>query len=280
MANADAEGATERYEEQVERAATVIRSLGSPVPPVAIELGSGFSALLDGLTNARRCSYAAIPGFPLPSVAGHAATLAIGALDGAPVLVLAGRAHLYEGYRAAEVALPIRAAARAGARVAILTNAAGAIADDLRVGDVVVLRDHLNFPGFAGHSPLIGDAGVRFLSLHDAYDATLRETALAASRAAGLRARAGVYAMVTGPSYETPAEVRFLRLAGADVVGMSTLPEVIAARALGLRVCALSLVTNVHDDQSAVAHDEVVRVSEAAVPRLAAVLAALARAAA
>ncbi|MCS6803356.1 MAG: purine-nucleoside phosphorylase [Chloroflexota bacterium] len=277
---AGARSTTDQYEQHVEQAAAKIRALGSPIPAVAIELGSGFSPLLDLLENARRCSYADLPGFPVPTVAGHAGTLALGLLSGFPVLLLAGRAHLYEGYRAAAIALPIRAAARAGVRAVILTNAAGGLADDLAVGDVVVVRDHLNFPGFAGHSPLVDSAGPRFVSLHDAYDAALIEAALAALREAGLRARTGVYAMVAGPSYETPAEIRFLRLAGADVVGMSTLPEVIAARQLGLRVCVLSLVTNISSEQNAVTHAEVVQVSEAALPRLAAVLAALARAAA
>jgi purine-nucleoside phosphorylase len=280
MATADAGAETDQEEQHVERAAAAIRALGRSLPTVAIELGSGLSPLLDWLEEPARCSYADLPGFPVPTVAGHAGTLAIGRLGETPVLLLAGRAHLYEGYSAAQVALPIRAVARAGIRTVVLTNASGGLADDLKVGDVVVLRDHLNLPGLVGHHPLIGVDGPRFVSLHDAYDAALADAALAALHAAGLRARLGVYAMVAGPSYETPAEVRFLRLAGADVVGMSTAPQTIVARQLGLRVCGLSLVTNVHGEQSAVDHGDVVEVSGARIPQLATAFAALVRAAA
>lgn len=271
---------TDHYEQQVERAAAAIRAIGRPTPPVAIELGSGFSGVLDQLDHAVCCSYADLPGFPQPTVEGHAGVLAIGTLGGTPVLVLGGRAHLYEGYTAAEVVAPIRAAARAGVKTVILTNAAGGLADDLAIGDVVVVRDHLNLPGLVGHNPLIGSAGVRFVSLHDAYDAALAEAALAALHGAGFRTRLAVYAMVVGPSYETPAEIRFLRLAGADVIGMSTAPQTVAARQLGLRVCALSLVTNVHGARSAVDHREVVAVGQNATPRLAVALSALVQAAA
>ncbi|MFN8535767.1 MAG: purine-nucleoside phosphorylase [Dehalococcoidia bacterium] len=266
-------GTTEPIEAQVERAAAAILAAGRPVPPVAILLGSGYSSILDHLENAVTCSYDEIPGFPQPSVEGHAGRLAIGVLDGTPVLVLAGRAHLYEGYTPQQVVLPVWAIARASVRTVILTNASGGLADDLAIGDIVVIADHLNLPGLTGQNPLTGIVGHRFVSMHDAYDPALRRIALAALAAAGIRAREGVYAMVSGPSYETPAEIRFLKLAGADVVGMSTAPETIAARQAGLRVCGLSLVTNVHGAQSAIDHLDVVEVGKKAVPRLAQALA-------
>jgi purine-nucleoside phosphorylase len=262
-------------DDPAQAAAQVIAALGHPVPRVALQLGSGFSPLVAALKEAVSCSYAALPGFPRPTVAGHAGQLVIGRLAGSPVLVLAGRAHLYEGYSAREVGFPMRVLAQAGVTTVVLTNAAGALAEDLQAGDVVVLRDHLNLPGFAGAHPLVGTLGERFLALHDAYDSALRAAAQEACREAGLRAREGVYAMVAGPSYETLAECHFLRQIGADVVGMSTVPEVIVARQQGLRVCALSLVTNRCGAGDPLSHQEVLAACQAALPRLTVALGSL-----
>lgn len=263
---------TNQLSDRIARARATVDQLHAPAPFVGIVLGSGLGGLAALVRRAATLPYREIPGFLQPTAPGHAGELVLGRLAGVPVAMLVGRSHLYEGLPAAEVAFPIRVLHALGARTLLATNASGGIAGDLRVGDVVVLRDHVNLPGLAGNNPLLGqgpEAGPRFVSLHDAYDPALQAVALEALQAAGVRARTGVYAMVAGPNYETPAEIRWLRLAGADVVGMSTVPEVLVARQLAMRVVALSLVTNSHATSSQVTPEDVVQAAAAAGERLA-----------
>jgi purine-nucleoside phosphorylase len=215
---------------------------------VALILGSGLSGLADHVVPERTVPFAEIEGFPLAArnVSGHAGRLVIGALGGKRVAVFQGRIHCYQGFSATEVAFPVRLAHALGASCLIATNAAGGVNEAFGVGDLVLISDHLNL---SCDNPLVGWAGPQggnpFVPLRDAYDPELRAVAIEAARETGVAlVPDGVYAWLLGPSYETPAEVRMLRTLGADVVGMSTVPEVIAARALGLRVLGMSLVTN------------------------------------
>jgi purine-nucleoside phosphorylase len=226
-----------------------------PVRPVlGVVLGSGLGALGDQLEH--RIPYADLPGMPLSRVPGHAGNLRLGRIEGVQVACLQGRAHLYEGYDAADVVFGVRLLARVGCRAVILTNAAGGIAPWLAPGDRMLLRDHLNL---TGRNPLTGpphdELGSRFVDMGGTardrgggvigpYDARLNELARAAARDRRVTLREGVYAGVLGPSYETPAEIRMLRTLGADAVGMSTVLEVIALRQLGIPVAAISCITN------------------------------------
>jgi purine-nucleoside phosphorylase len=232
-------------------------------PLVALVLGSGLGGLADEVEGAVRIPAAELPGMPVPRVPGHAGALVAGRLAGVPVLVLAGRVHTYEGYSAAEVAFATRVAAAAGCRVLLATNAAGGLNLDYDPADLMVLSDHINF---LFDNPLRG--GATFVDLAGAYDPQLRAAAVAAGEAKGLPVRQGVYLAAAGPSYETPAEIAMFRAWGADAVGMSTVPEVIAARAHGLRVAAISAITNVHrPGGTPTSHAEVLEVAALVRPR-------------
>ena len=214
-------------------------------PKIALVLGSGLGAFADDLAGAVRIPYEKIPGFRSATVEGHAGTLVIGKVGDAPVLAMQGRVHFYEGYSAKEVAFPMRVFKQLGVRAAILTNAAGAINLSYDQGALVVIRDHINLQGT---NPLIGpnDArfGPRFPDMTNAYTKKYREIVLGEAKQLGLKLHEGVYAALYGPSYETPAEIRYLKAIGADLVGMSTVPEVIVARHMGMRVLGISCVTN------------------------------------
>ena len=213
-------------------------------PTLALVLGSGFHHVRAALRVERRIAYARLPGFPRPTVSGHAGEVLFGHLGGTPVLVLSGRAHFYEGHPLERVTFAVRTLAAFGIRDLLLTNAAGGINRAFRPGDFMVLTDHINF---MGANPLRGPAGSglnRFVDLTDTYDATLRRWLLAAGKTSGLKLRQGVYLAVSGPSFETPAEIRAFARLGADAVGMSTVPEAIVARQCGLRVAAVSCITN------------------------------------
>jgi purine-nucleoside phosphorylase len=214
-------------------------------PKIGLVLGSGLGAFADELSGATRVPYANIPFFPRSTAVGHAGQMVIGNADGIPVAAMQGRVHLYEGYSAREVAFPTRVFGRMGIRAVILTNAAGGINLEYKQGALVVLTDHINLQG---QNPLVGANddrfGPRFPDMTQAYCKPYREIALEAARKKGKRLYQGVYAALTGPSYETPAEIRYLRAIGADLVGMSTVPEVITARHMGLKVLAISCVTN------------------------------------
>jgi purine-nucleoside phosphorylase len=234
------------YDRQgVRAAAEHLRSrLGTEKPVAALILGSGLGSLADRITDPVRVPFADIPGFPSATVTGHAGALIAGHLAGRRVLALAGRFHMYEGHAAALAAFPTRVLHALGAKTLIVSNAAGGIRPTLAPGDLLLIRDHVNF---MFRNPLIGpnDAGeARFPDMSSPYDEALATLARGVARGEGIALTEGVYCGLLGPSYETPAEVRMLSFLGADAVGMSTVPEVIVARALGMRVLGLSCVTN------------------------------------
>jgi purine-nucleoside phosphorylase len=220
-----------------------IRALaGARRPAVALLLGSGWATLAERLHDAEAIPYAQLPAFPLIDVEGHAGRLLLGRLGGRDVLVLCGRKHTYETGDAAAMKGAIRSLAACGVRVLVQTNAAGSLDSALRPGALMLIDDHLNL---VQASPLVGEHGSRrFVDLRDAYDPALRAQALAAAKAHGAVLHQGVYAWVAGPQFETPAEIRMLQRLGAQAVGMSTVPETILARHAGLRVLAVSLITN------------------------------------
>ncbi len=212
---------------------------------MAVVLGSGLGAFADTLDNASTVMYDEIPGWPRSTAVGHAGKFVAGMVNGVPVAALAGRAHLYEGYSASHAAFGIRVLDLLGVTTVILTNAAGGINVDYKPGDLVLISDHINL---LGQNPLTGpndeSVGPRFPDMSEAYSKKLRAVTRAAGAPMGLDLREGVYAAVPGPSYETPAEIRYLRAIGADLVGMSTVPETIAANHAGLKVLGISCVTN------------------------------------
>jgi purine-nucleoside phosphorylase len=226
-------------------AANHIRSrLAADRPVAALILGSGLGGLADHLAKPMRVPFAEIPGFPSATVAGHAGVLISGTLAGRSVLALAGRFHMYEGHAVALAAFPTRVLHALGARTLIVSNAAGGIRRTLQPGDLMLIRDHVNF---MFRNPLLGPAGpgeVRFPDMSAPYDSELCALTLDVARDAGIALAEGVYCGLLGPTYETPAEVRMLAFLGADAVGMSTVPEVIVARSLGMRVLGVSCVTN------------------------------------
>jgi purine-nucleoside phosphorylase len=230
---------------RADRAAKFILSKTKLRPKIALVLGSGLGAFADDLTNETRIPYERIPGFPSSTAVGHAGRLVIGKADGIAVAAMQGRVHFYEGYSAQEVTFPMRVFGRLGVRAAILTNAAGGINLAFNQGVLVVIRDHVNLQGT---NPLIGPNderfGPRFPDMTEAYAKPYREIALAEAKRLGIEVHEGVYAALSGPSYETPAEIRYLRTIGADLVGMSTVPEVIVARHMGIRALGISCVTN------------------------------------
>jgi purine-nucleoside phosphorylase len=228
----------------VRLAAAKLRSLSPLRPRLAIVLGTGFDLAVKDLENNARVPYAKIPGFPSVGVAGHRGELVIGTCHGTEIILLRGRAHFYEGHALAAVTFPVRALAAYGIRDLLLTNAAGGINPKFRPGDFMLSKDHINF---MGANPLQGAASSKlpgFVDLSLTYDPTLRDLLRRAGRAARLNLLPGVYLAVSGPSYETPAEIRAFRTLGADAVGMSTVPEAIVARQCGLRVASLSCITN------------------------------------
>ena len=268
---------------RAERAAKFILSKTKLRPKIALVLGSGLGGFADELTDATRIPYQKIPDFPRSTAIGHAGLLVIGKAEGIAVAAMQGRVHLYEGYSAREVGFAMRVFGRMGMRSAILTNAAGGINSEFKQGALVVIRDHINLQGA---NPLTGlndeRFGLRFPDMTQAYWRSYREIALAEAKRLGIEAHEGVYAALPGPSYETPAEIRYLRTIGADLVGMSTVPEVIVARHMGIRVLGISCVTNmaagvipesklVHEEvleAGAGVRDTLVRFLKALLPRL------------
>jgi purine-nucleoside phosphorylase len=226
-------------------AADFISSQSSLKPQIALVLGSGLGAFADEFSDATKIPYAEIPHFPRSTAIGHAGNLVIGRVGKIPVCGMQGRVHLYEGYSVKEVAFPIRIFARMGVKAVILTNAAGGIKREFVQGKLVVIKDHINLQGA---NPLSGPNeerfGARFPDMSAAYDRRFREMAVGEGNRMGIGMYEGVYAALPGPSYETPAEIRYLRTIGADLVGMSTVPEVVAARHSGIRVLGISCVTN------------------------------------
>jgi xanthosine phosphorylase len=230
-------------------AATVLRQ--HVQPRVGIVLGSGLGAVADAVQDAAAIGYEELPGFPRPGVAGHAGRAVLGRLGGVPVCVLMGRAHFYEGGDPAPRITPVRALRAAGAEILVLTNAAGSLRPEVGPGRLMAITDHINL---TGHNPLAGPndeaIGPRFPSLRDAYDPALRVDLHAAADELGIDLADGVYLAVSGPSFETPAEIRAFRTLGADAVGMSTVHETILARHAGLRVAAVSAISNLAEGMS------------------------------
>jgi purine-nucleoside phosphorylase len=241
-----------------------LKELSRLRPALAIVLGSGFQHVLSGLETAQRIPYDQLPDFPLTKVEGHAGELWLGRLSGTPVLVLSGRAHFYEGHSLEHITFPMRVLAAFGIRDVLLTNAAGGINRRYRPGDFMMVNDHINL---MGTNPLRGTAVAglsRFVDLTCAYDAGLRRLLLRAARGCGCRLRSGVYLAVSGPSYETPAEIRAFARWGADAVGMSTVPEAIVARQCGLKVAAVSCISNLAAGRGAgqLSHSEVLETAD------------------
>jgi purine-nucleoside phosphorylase len=231
--------------ERAEEAAKFVLSKTSLRPQIALVLGSGLGAFADELTDAVRIPFADIPHYPKPSAEGHAGRLVIGKVGDVAVAAMQGRVHFYEGHPISDVVFPMRVFGRMGIRAAILTNAAGGVSTKLKQGCLVILQDHINLQGTAA---LIGANderfGLRFVDMSKAYDPQFRQIAIDAASVLNIDAAEGVYAAMSGPCYETPAEIRFLRTIGADVVGMSTVQEVMVARHMAIRVLAISCVTN------------------------------------
>ncbi|MGH9742622.1 MAG: purine-nucleoside phosphorylase [Candidatus Acidiferrum sp.] len=231
--------------ERAEAAANFIFAKTDLRPKIALVLGSGLGAFADEFSSATKITYSEIPHFPKPTAIGHAGNLVLGKVGEIPVAGMQGRVHLYEGYSAKDVAFPIRVFARMGVKAVILTNAAGGIKHEFTQGKLVVIKDHINLQGA---NPLTGPNddrfGSRFPDMTVAYDRRFREMCVGEGNRNRIGLYEGVYAALPGPSYETPAEIRYLRAIGADLVGMSTAPEVIAARHSGIRVLGISCVTN------------------------------------
>jgi purine-nucleoside phosphorylase len=231
--------------DRANEAARAILARATLRPQIGVVLGSGLGGLADELADPVSLAFEEIPFFPKCTAIGHVGRLVLGTLDGLPLAVMQGRVHLYEGYSVAEVAFPVRVLARMGVRAVVITNAAGGINTQYPTGSLVLLRDHINL---LGANPLVGAnddrLGLRHPDMTDAYNAQLRYVALQEAEPLGDALFEGVYAAVVGPSFETPAEIRYLRAIGADLVGMSTVPEVIAARHMALDVLAISCVTN------------------------------------
>ena len=252
------------------------RDRPSEQPLVGLVLGSGLSLLAESIADAITIPYEHIPHFPASTVAGHAGRLLIGALAGQTVVAMQGRIHLYEGYTAEEITFPIRVMRRLGVETLVLTNAACGLNPNFHVGDLMLLVDHINFVGMAGHNPLIGpnipSFGPRFPSMTETYALSLRRLALTTARNLQISLRQGVYAYLAGPNFETPAEVRLLRLMGADAVGMSTVPEALVGVHAGMRVLGISTITNEAVDQldtdQQPSHEEVLETGKMVVPQL------------
>ncbi len=266
-------------QENLAAAIEYVRERTALVPDVCLVLGSGLGELAEEIEGVQ-IPYADIPGFPASTAPSHKGVLHIGQLAGQTVVAMQGRVHLYEGYQPSEVVFPMRVMAGLGARTAILTNAAGGLDPSFNVGDLVVIEDHLSLANLAGADPLRGpnddSLGPRFVSMNGAYDQALIKLAQEASDSIGETLKRGTYAFVTGPTFESPAEVRFLQSTGCHLVGMSTVPEVVAARHQQLKVLAISAVTNcsvnsIHDEH--ITNEEEVWEAVGAIrPRLKAVI--------
>jgi purine-nucleoside phosphorylase len=263
---------------QIDQAAEAVRARLVRQPSVGIILGSGLGGLANSVEGAVHIPYSEIPGWPVSTVQGHQGRLVIGELEGQTVLVMQGRAHYYEGYSMPQVGLPIRVMQRLGIEMVIITNAAGSVNPDFSPGDLMLITDHLNLIGMAGLSPLRGpnldDLGPRFPDMSQVYDRQLGKLARQVAAEAGIPLREGIYVCLAGPSFETPADLRFLRMIGADAVGMSTVPEATVARHGGQRVLGISGISNKAnlDGETLTTHEEVLAAGEIIVPRLIALI--------
>jgi purine-nucleoside phosphorylase len=263
--------------DQLEEARTAIYRRASQVPSVGLILGSGLGLLAEQVQDAVTIPYEEIPHFPTSTVEGHSGQLVLGTLGKQAVVIMQGRAHFYEGYSMHTITFPVRVMRALGIRRLIVTNAAGGLAPHFVPGELMLIRDHINFVGMGGHHPLIGpndsELGPRFPDMAEAYDPELCDIARQVAERAQIPLCEGVYVYLAGPSFETPHEVRFLRMIGADAVGMSTVPEVIVARHMGVRVLGISGITNLHSTDPLHPHEtthaEVLEAGRVIAPRMA-----------
>jgi len=260
--------------EQIDQAADVVRQRSSHKPRVALILGSGLNGLADSVQKADLIPFGDLPHMPVSTVHGHVGRLAIGELEGQVVFVMQGRVHFYEGHSMGEITFPIRVMQRLGIEMLFVTNAAGGVNPDFVPGDVMLITDNLNLMGMTGANPLFGpnieELGPRFPDMSQAYDRELMVKARKSAADENIQLREGVYCGLSGPSFEGPADLRFLRLAGADAVGMSTVPEVIVARHGGMRVLGLSGISNKAnlDGSTMTTHEEVIEAGKVITPKV------------
>src|SRR6185369_12632176 len=256
---------------EAEEAAAFVRGRSKLRPVLGLVLGSGLGAFADSLKAATRIPFAEIPHFPAATAIGHRGELVLGMAGDTPVAVMNGRVHYYEGYSPAQVVFPVRVLGRLGIKTIVMTNAAGSVNVNYKPGELMIITDHINYMGI---NPLIGpneeQFGPRFFDMSEAYDPKLQEIAERACSKVGMTVRRGVYIGFNGPSYETPAEIKAARTLGADAVGMSTVPEVIAARHMGVRVLAISCITNMAAGviKKKLHHTEVLAVAQEAAGRV------------
>lgn len=260
--------------DQIDEVVKTLQTRTSHRPRVAIILGSGLNDLANAVQKPDTIPFGELPHFPVSTVLGHAGRIVIGELEGRTVFVMQGRIHFYEGYSMAQVTLPIRVMQRFGVETLIVTNAAGGVNPEFVPGDVMLITDHVNFLGMMGHNPLMGpnydEIGPRFPDMSQPYDRALSELARGVAKEEKITLREGVYAGLSGPSFEGPADLRFLRLAGADSVGMSTVPEVIVARHGGMRVLGFSGISNKAnlDGSTVTTHEEVIEAGKVITPKM------------
>lgn len=258
----------------IDRAVETVRSHTQLEPEIGLILGSGLGELAESIQKADAIDTRQIPGWPPSTVEGHAGRLVFGELEDRRVMVLQGRAHYYEGHSMAQIGLPVRVMQRLGAQILIVTNAAGAVHPDFEPGELMLITDHINLIGMAGLTPLRGPnldgIGPRFPDMSQAYDLELMKSARAIAARESIPLREGVYICLAGPTFETPADLRFLRSIGVDAVGMSTIPEVIVARHGGMRVLGVSGISNKAnlDGKTITTHEEVLEAGKIIVPRL------------
>ncbi|MHC1741340.1 MAG: purine-nucleoside phosphorylase [Anaerolineaceae bacterium] len=264
--------------EQIDEATNFIRAKATIFPKIGLVLGSGLGNLADSVENAVVIPFKEIPNWPVSTIHGHVGQLLIGTLFGKPAMVMQGRVHYYEGYTMGQVTFPIRVMQRLGVEVIILTNAAGAIAPEYVPGDVMILTDHINMVGMSGLNPLRGpnldEFGERFPDMSQPYDRELIKLCEKVAQEKGISYRKGVYVCLSGPSFESPADLRFLRIIGADAVGMSTVPEAIVARQGRTRVLGFSGISNKAnlDGSTETTHEEVLAAGQLIVPKLSGII--------
>ncbi len=260
--------------EQIDSAVETIRGRISNQPKVGMILGSGLGSLAESVEDAVFVPYSDLPPWPVSTVEGHEGRLVIGSLENQEVMVMQGRSHYYEGYSMPQIGFPVRVMQRLGVEILIVTNAAGAVNPDFEPGEVMLITDHLNLLGMAGESPLRGpnfdQIGPRFPDMGFAYDRKLGELTRQVAKESGFALREGVYVCLAGPSFETPADLRFLKAIGVDAVGMSTVPEVTVAVHGGMRALGLSTISNKAnlDGETITSHEEVLEAGKIVLPRL------------
>lgn len=260
--------------EQIDAATKEVQKRTKLKPKVGMILGSGLGPLAEAVESPDHISYDQIPGWPVSTVVGHVGRLVLGNLEGQPVVVMQGRTHFYEGYAMPRLGLPVRVMQRLGIETLMITNAAGAVNPEFEPGDLMMLTDHLNLLGMAGHNPLRGpnldELGPRFPDMSQVYDRELQKLGRQVAQEEGINLREGVYVCLAGPSFETPSDLRFLRGAGVDAVGMSTVPEAIVGRHGGMRIMGVSGISNKAnlDGKTETTHEEVLEAGEALVPKL------------